>query len=210
MRTERPWRSWSHRRSLARGQKAGIRRRPLPASKSRRQVRCVAATRHQAKPNDSSSRSWSARVEPLQNFIDPGGPTRASPPTWHAPSLHLAAGVCRPPRTDDGSNQSSVMTWRAGDARHRIARADAETLCDLEGLNPPGDAPFDVNRFGANLHPVAWRLVAPTPLVSFVGSSQFHQLRPMSRPTQSHREKREPGMSDDMCAPHFDAIGTSR
>jgi hypothetical protein len=54
----------------------------------------------------------------------------------------------------------------------------------------PRSIEIDINRCGLNLHPVAWRLAAPTLRVAFVGSSQFDQFRPMSRSTQSHRKLR--------------------
>jgi len=54
----------------------------------------------------------------------------------------------------------------------------------------PDDSLLDVNRIGLNLHPVAWRLAAPTLHLAFVGSAQFDHFCPMSRPTQSRRELR--------------------
>ena len=75
--------------------------------------------------------------------------------------------------------------------RHRIVELITETPATFwVWTREPDNSLLDVNRIGLNLHPVAWRLAAPTLHVAFVGSSQFHQYRPMSRPTQSQRETR--------------------
>jgi hypothetical protein len=104
------------------------------AAKSRRHARSVAVIRHQAKSNDSSSRSWSARVDPLASFNTLIG----SPPIRH--SRHRAQAQDLPAQAWNRRCESSHALRVVPSRAHPPVASAASGLTFPIG-HGPGDPP---------------------------------------------------------------------